>query len=124
MEAQLETQVELLRDKVPRLAQVPQKMCPFNMFRSQTSTFPPLFFRATPAAYGDSQARGPAAATAAAYATATQDPSCVCDLQHRSQQHRTLNPQSEARDRTSNLMVPSWIRFCCTKVVTPEKNFF
>ena len=29
MEAQLETQVELLRDKVPRLAQVPQKNVPF-----------------------------------------------------------------------------------------------
>ena len=31
-------------------------------------------------------------------ATATWDPSCVCDLQHSSQQRQILNPLSEARD--------------------------
>ena len=31
-------------------------------------------------------------------ATATPDPSCVCDLHHSSWQHRLLNPLSEARD--------------------------
>ena len=31
-------------------------------------------------------------------ATATQDPSCVCDLHHSSQQHWILNPLSKARD--------------------------
>ena len=34
-------------------------------------------------------------------------------------QHQILNPLSEARDRTCNLMVPSQIRFCCTKTGTP-----
>ena len=39
MEAQLEMQVELLRDKAHRLAQLPPKYCPFNMLHSQTPTF-------------------------------------------------------------------------------------
>ena len=41
-----------------------------------------------------------------AKATATQDLSRICDLQ----QHRILNPLSEARDQTRTLMVPSQIR--------------
>ena len=47
-----------------------------------------------------------------AYATATavQDPSCVCDLHHSSEQCWILNPLSEARDRAHNLMLPSRIR--------------
>ena len=45
-----------------------------------------------------------------AIATATQDPSHVCDgVHHSSWQYRILNPKSEARDQTCNLMVPSWI---------------
>ena len=55
-------------------------------------------------------------------ATATPDPSHVYDLHHFSWQWRVLNPLSEARDRTCNLMVPSQIRFCCTTMGTP--NFF
>ena len=43
-------------------------------------------------------------------AIAKQDLSCVCDLHHSSRQCRILNPWSEARDRTHNLMVPSRIR--------------
>ena len=44
-----------------------------------------------------------------AYTTATAmwDLSSVCDLHHSSWQHRIINPLSEARDRTCNLMVPS-----------------
>ena len=42
--------------------------------------------------------------------TARPDPSRVCDLHHSSQQPWILNPLSEARDRTRNLMVPSRIR--------------
>ena len=42
-------------------------------------------------------------------ATATSDLGHVCDLPHSSQQHQILNPLSEARDQTHNLMVP-WIR--------------
>ena len=45
-------------------------------------------------------------------ATATPDPSRICDLHHSSPQRRILNPLSEARDQTYNLMVPSWICFC------------
>ena len=37
-------------------------------------------------------------------ATATQDPSQVCDLHHSSQQHQILNSLSEARDGTCILM--------------------
>ena len=48
---------------------------------------------------------------AVARATATQDPSCVCNLQHSSRQCQILNPLSEARDRTHNLMVPNQIHF-------------
>ena len=61
-----------------------------------------LFFpRAAPEAYGGSQARGligAVATTAYARTTATQDPSCVCNLHHSSQQCRFLNPLSKTRD--------------------------
>ena len=40
-------------------------------------------------------------------ATATPDPSRVCDLHHGSWQCWILNSLSEARDQTRNLMVPS-----------------
>ena len=85
-------------------------------------------YRATPAAYGGSQARGliGAVAAASARATATRDPSWVCDLHHGSWQRRILNPLSQARDQTHNLMVPlshdgnskasSFINFTCTRV--------
>ena len=42
-------------------------------------------------------------------ATATWDPSHVCDLHYSSRQRQILNPLSDARDRTRNLMVPSRI---------------
>ena len=63
--------------------------------------------RATPAAYGGSQARGQLELQLLAYTTATgtADPSHVCDLHHISWQHWIRNPLSEARDRTCNLMV-------------------
>ena len=59
-----------------------------------------VFFRATRVAYGSFQARGPVELQLAAYATATatQDPSCICNLYHGSWQCRILNPLSEARD--------------------------
>ena len=44
-----------------------------------------------------------------AYATTIRDPNHVCDLHHSSWQHRIPNPLSEARDRTRNPIVPSWI---------------
>ena len=54
-----------------------------------------------------------------ATATATQDLSHVCDLYHRSPQCWVLNPLSEARNWTHNLMVTSWICVCCATTGTP-----
>ena len=45
-------------------------------------------------------------------ATATQDPSHVCDLHHSSQQGRILNPLSEAGDQTQVLMDTSQVHYC------------
>ena len=60
-----------------------------------------------------------------AYARATTpDPSCVFDLHHSSWQRQIVNPLSEARDRTCNLIVPSWIRFHCTMKGTPKEVIF
>ena len=44
---------------------------------------------------------------ACATATATPDPSHVCNLHHSSRQRRILKPLSKARDRTRNLVIPS-----------------
>ena len=44
-------------------------------------------------------------------ATATWDPSCVCDLHYSSRQCWILTPLSEARDRTLVLMDTSQIRY-------------
>ena len=59
-----------------------------------------------------------------ARATASRDPSCVCDLHHGSWQLGILNPLIEARDLIGNPMVPSRIRFCCTTTGTPFSLFF
>ena len=55
---------------------------------------------------------------ATAAATATQDLSRVCDLRHSSWQRWILNPLSEARDQTRDLMVPSQICFLCAMMGT------
>ena len=60
-------------------------------------------FRAAPMACGGPQARGQIGAVAAGHATATRDPSRICDLHHSSRQCKNLNPLSEVRDE------PSWI---------------
>ena len=57
-----------------------------------------------------------------AIATATQDPSRVCDLHHGSQQCWILDPLSEARDHTGNLMVTGRIRFHCATMGTPPER--
>ena len=62
--------------------------------------------------------------SAHATATAMPDPSCICNLQHTSLQHRILNPLSKARDRTHNIMVPSWICFLCATMRTPHCIFY
>ena len=60
-----------------------------------------------------------------AYATAiaTPDLNRICDLYHGSWQHQSLNPLSEARDQTHNLMVPNEIRFLLITTGT-EINIF
>ena len=45
-------------------------------------------------------------------ATATWDPSCVCDPHHCSPQCQILNPLREARDRTGILMDPRQVLTC------------
>ena len=56
--------------------------------------------------------------------TATQDPSHICGLYHSSRQCQSLNPLSEARDRTHNLTVPSRIHFCWAMMGTPYLYHF
>jgi len=71
-------------------------------------------FRAVPAAYGGSQARGWIRATAAAlrqsHSNARSEPHLWPTPQLMA--HWILNPLSKARDRNFNLMVPSQIRLC------------
>ena len=67
----------------------------------------------------ESELQLPAYATA----TATPDPSYICDLHHSSQQRQIVNPLSEAKDRIHNFMVPSWIRFHGAMMGTPKKIF-
>ena len=45
-----------------------------------------------------------------AIATATPDPSCICNLHHSSQQPQILNPLSKARDQTYILINTSQVR--------------
>ena len=71
-----------------------------------------LPFRAALMAYGGSRLGVQSELQLLAYAraTATPDPSHVCNLHHGSRQRQILNPLSEARDQTRNLMVLSQIR--------------
>ena len=73
--------------------------------------------RAAPRAYGGSQARG---SNQICCHQPMPDPSHICDLHHSSRQRLILNPLSEARDQTHNLIVPSRIRFCCAMRGTLE----
>ena len=72
-------------------------------------------FRATSMAYGGSQVRDPIQLKlkllAYTTATATRDPSHICDLHHSSQQRRILNPLSKARDQNCVLMDANQIHF-------------
>ena len=79
-------------------------------------------FRAAPTAYGGFQARGQIGAVASGLRHSHSTTSSVCNLQHSSQQHWILNPLTEARDRTHNLMVPSQIRFHRATMGTPHSS--
>ena len=85
-----------------------------------------LLFRAAPAAYGGSQARNRIGATAAGlrHSHSNAISELVCSLHHGSRQHWNLNPLSEARDPTQNLMVPSWIHHHCAMMGTPFETGF
>ena len=65
-------------------------------------------------------ARGQIGATAHTTATVTLDPSHIYDLYLSLQPHHILNPLSEARDQTYNLLVPRQIRFRCA-MRTPKE---
>ena len=60
-----------------------------------------------------------------AYATATamQDLSLVCDLHHKSRQHRVLNPLSGVRDWTHVLTDASRIHYRWATTGTPKRSF-
>lgn len=75
-------------------------------------------FRAALVAYGGCQARSQIGATA------TQDPSRICNLHLSTQPHRIFKPFSEAGDRTQNFMITSRIRLHCATVGTPRSHFF
>ena len=71
-------------------------------------------FRATPVAYGGSQARGLIGAVASGLCQdhSSVGSSCVCDPQHSSRQCQIFNPLSEARDHTCLLMDTSLVCYC------------
>ena len=58
-----------------------------------------------------------------ATATATQDPSYICDLHHILRQCQIPYPLSEARDQTCILMDTSRIHFCCATMGTPRMHY-
>ena len=84
-----------------------------------------LFFRATPEAYGGSQARGQIGATAASLHHSYSNARSKLFLWPIPQLIATpiLNPLSEARDWTLSLMDTSRICFHCTTRGTPEPHF-
>ena len=84
-------------------------------------SFLSFFFRATPTAYGKSQAGVKLELQLLAYvtATATPDPSHIYYLHHSSQQCWILNPLKEARDWTCLLMNAGQIRFRWAMMGTP-----
>ena len=57
-------------------------------------------------------------------ATATWEPSCICDLCHSSQQCQIPDQLRETRDRTCILLDTCQIHFCCTTMETPLPIFF
>ena len=92
----------------------------FSFFFSFFFVFCP--FRAAPLAYGGSQARGLIGAVAAGLCQSHSNARSQLRLRylhHSSWQRWVLNPLSEGRDRTCNLMVPSQIRFHCATMGTP-----
>ena len=69
-----------------------------------------LLFRATPVAYGSSQARGPTGAAAAGlhHSHSNMGSELLLHLHYSSRHCLILNPLNEVRDRTHVLMDTSW----------------
>ena len=85
-----------------------------------------LFFRGSPAANGNSQARGWIRATAASLYTrsiAMLDPSCICDLHRSSQQCWIFNSLRKARDQTHFLTDTSRVCYHWATMDTPSFLF-
>ena len=77
-------------------------------------------------AHGGLQARDRIGATAASLHQSHSNTGSELHLQPTPQLMAMpiLNPLSEARDRTHNLMVASWIRFRCATMGTPDSFNF
>ena len=84
-----------------------------------------LLFRAAPAAYGDSQARGRIRATAASLHHSHSNSGSELRLQPTPQLTAMpiLNPLSEAGDWTCDLMIPSQVHFWSAVTGTPKVDF-
>ena len=82
-----------------------------------------LLFRAAPAAYRSSQARGLIGATATICWPTAQPQQCGIHAASATYitAHGKVNPLSEAGDQTHNLVVPSRILFCC-RTGTPKEG--
>ena len=79
---------------------------------------------ATPAAYRDSQARGLIGAVATSLCHSHSHSQIqAMSVTQLTRQRWILDPLSEARDGTCNLMVPSWICFHCTTEGTQSVTF-
>ena len=59
-----------------------------------------------------------------AYAKAKATRGPELHLRPTPQQRQTLNPLTEVRDQTRNLMVPKRIHFCCATMGTPLSSLF
>ena len=104
-------------DGAPRSSSPPAPLLARSCPSWPADSLPPAFFllfRAAPAAYEVPRLGVGSKFQLLAYttATATGDPSCICDLHHSSWQCQILNPLNRSRDRTRILMDTSWVHFC------------
>ena len=83
-----------------------------------------FLFRAALAAYRSSWAGDKSKLHLPACATATLDPSYICNLHHSLQQHWILNPLRKARDWTFVLVDTSQIHYHWATMGTPTKEDF
>ena len=81
-------------------------------------------FRATPAAYGSSQARGQIGAAAAGHSHSNPRSEPHLRRKHNSWQHQILNPGSKPRDRTRIFMDTSQVRSTLSHKRNSQSNLF